>query len=152
MLNEDYKDMLRSLADEGAEFLLIGAYAMALHGYVRSTGDLDLWVQPSAQNSAAVLKALERFGAPLHDLTLEDLQKGDTVFQIGVAPLRIDIVTGVTGLEFPDASARSVGASIDGIPVRVLSITDLVRNKRATGRAKDLLDAQALEALEPGDR
>jgi len=89
MLNEDYKDMLRALSDEKVKFLLVGAYAMAAHGYPRATGDMDIWVLPSPENAEAVLRALNQFGAPLHDLTAEDLQKEGTVFQIGVAPRRV---------------------------------------------------------------
>ena len=94
MLNEDYKEMLQCLAEEEVEFLLVGAYALAAHGYPRATMDIDVWVRPSPENAAAVLRAVQKFGAPLHGLTLVDLQKDDTVFQIGVAPRRIDILTG----------------------------------------------------------
>ncbi len=95
MLNEDYKDMLRALSEEKVKFLLVGAYAMAAHGYPRTTMDINIWVMPSPQNADAVLRALRRFGAPLHNLTKEDLQKDGTIFQIGVAPRRIDIITTV---------------------------------------------------------
>ena len=93
MLNEDYRDMLQALADEKVSFLLVGAYAMAAHGYPRATMDIDIWVMPSPQNADAVLRALRYFGAPLHNLTKEDLLKDGTIFQIGVAPRRIDIIT-----------------------------------------------------------
>ena len=89
MLNEDYKEMLQCLSAEDVKFLLVGAYAMAAHGYPRATMDIDLWVMPSPDNAAAVLRALRKFGAPLQGLSLCDLQKDDTVFQIGVAPRRI---------------------------------------------------------------
>lgn len=147
MLNEDYKEMLQCLAEEGAKFLLVGAYAMAAHGYPRATMDIDFWVQPSPDNAEAVLRAIRRFGAPLHDLTLADLQKDDTVFQIGVAPRRIDIITGASGLEFNDAFRNSVSIEIEGLHVNIPSIDDLIRNKRASGRTKDLADAEALETM-----
>lgn len=83
MLNEDYKEMLQCLAAEDVKFLLVGAYALAAHGYPRATMDIDFWVLPSPENAKAVLRALQKFGAPLHGLTLSDLQKDDTVFQIG---------------------------------------------------------------------
>jgi regulator of sirC expression with transglutaminase-like and TPR domain len=105
MLNKDYRDILLALAAEKAEFLLVGAYAMAVHGYPRATMDIDIWVKPSCDNARAVLRALKRFGAPLHDLTEADLQKDDTIFQIGVAPRRIDLITGATGLRFDEALA-----------------------------------------------
>ena len=147
MLNEDYKEMLQCLADEGVKFLLVGAYAMAAHGYPRATMDIDIWVMPSPENAAAVLRALRRFGAPVQDLSPADLQKNDTIFQIGVAPRRIDLLTGASGLQFAEAFQHASAIEIEGLPVRIPSIDDLIRNKRATGRTKDLADAEALEAL-----
>jgi hypothetical protein len=147
MLNEDYKDILRAFSAEKVEYLLVGANAMAAHGYPRSTLDIDLWIMRSLENAAAVMRALQRFGAPLNDLTADDLQKDDTIFQIGVAPRRIAIITGVSGLEFGEVYTRSQAITIEEIEVRVPSIDDLIRNKRATGRTKDLADAEALEAL-----
>ena len=147
MLNEDYKDMLRALYVEKVKYLLVGAYAMAAHGYPRSTLDIDFWVQQSPQNADAVMRALQRFGVPLHNLTAEDLQRNGTIFQIGIAPRRIDIITEASGLEFEEVYQRSQPITIEGIEVRIPSIDDLIRNKRATGRTKDLADAEALEAL-----
>jgi hypothetical protein len=147
MLNEDYKDMLQALADEKVEFLLVGAYALAAHGYPRATIDIDIWVMPSPDNAAAVLRAVRRFGAPLHDLTKSELEKEGTVFQIGVAPRRIDIITAASGLTFDQASSRATTVEIEGIAVRIPSIADLILNKRASGRTKDLADAEALEEL-----
>ena len=147
MLNEDYKEMLQCLAEEGARVLLVGAYALAAHGYPRATMDIDFLVQPSPDNAEAVLRAIRRFGAPLHDLTVADLQKDDTVFQIGVAPRRIDILTGASGLQFDDAFRNSVSIEIEGLLIRIPSIDDLIRNKRSSGRTKDLADAEALEDL-----
>lgn len=147
MLNEDYSDMLRALADEKVRFLLVGAYALAAHGYPRATMDIDIWVLPAPDNADAVLRALQRFGAPLHHLSKADLEREGTVFQIGVAPRRIDIITSASGLDFNDVFARAATVEIEGIPMRVPSIGDLIRNKRATGRTKDLADAEALEEL-----
>lgn len=147
ILNEDYKDILLALSAEKVKFLLVGAYALAVHGYPRATLDMDLWIMPSPQNADAVLRALYRFGAPLHDLTKEDLQKTDTVFQIGVAPRRIDIITSASGLQFEDVYQRALLIRIEGIEVRVPAIDDLIKNKRASGRTKDLADAEALESL-----
>ena len=147
MLNEDYKDMLRSLSTEDVKFLLVGAYAVAAHGYPRATMDIDLWVKPSRDNAEAVLRALRRFGAPVHDLTVEDLLKDDTVFQIGVAPRRVDIITGASGLRFDQAYAQSTETDLEGLRIRIPSLDDLIRNKRASGRTKDLADAEALEKL-----
>ena len=151
MLNEDYKDILLALADEKVSYLLVGAYALAVHGYPRATMDIDIWVMPSPQNADAVLRSLRRFGAPLHNLTKEDLQKDGTIFQIGVAPRRIDIITTASGLRFEETFARSISVNIEGIKVHIPSLDDLIRNKRASGRTKDLADAEALESLKNSD-
>ena len=150
MLNEDYKDMLQALADEKVRFLLVGAYALAAHGYLRATMDIDIWVMPSPWNADAVLRALQRFGAPLHDLTAADLQAEGTIFQIGVAPRRIDIITTASALDFEETFERSLTVDIEGIEVHVPSLDDLIRNKRTAGRTKDLADAEALETLKNG--
>ena len=149
MLNEDYKDMLQCLADENVKFMLVGAYALAAHGYPRATMDIDIWVMPSPENAGAVIRALRRFGAPANNLTAADLQKDDTIFQIGVAPRRVDIITGATGLEFDKAFTNAMEVVIEGIRVRIPSVDDLILNKRATGRPKDLADVEALERLGP---
>jgi len=151
MLNEDYREMLHALSDEKVRFLLVGAYALAAHGYPRATMDIDIWVMPSPQNADAVLKPLRRFGAPLLNLTKEDLQEEGTVFQIGVAPRRIDIITAASGLQFEEAYTRSLSVTIEGIEVRILSIDDIIRNKRASGRTKDLADAETLESAKSSE-
>ena len=152
MLNEDYKDMLLALSVEKVSFLLVGAYALAAHGYPRATMDIDIWILPSPQNADAVLRALQRFGAPLRNLTKEDLLKEDTIFQIGVAPRRIDLITGASGLQFAETYGRSLPVKIEGIEVHIPAIDDLTRNKRASGRTKDLADAEALEALKNSEQ
>lgn len=147
MLNEDYKDMLRALSEERVKFLLVGAYALAAHGYPRATMDIDIWVMPSPENADAVLRALLRFGAPLSNITREDLKRTGTVFQIGVAPRRIDIITAASGLQFEGTYERSLTVDIEGVEVHIPSVDDLICNKKASGRTKDLADAEALEAL-----
>lgn len=129
MLNNDYREMLQELSGEKVRFLLVGAYAVAVHGYPRATIDMDIWVMPSAENAEAVMRALTRFGAPMRQLTAQDLQEEGTVFQIGVAPRRIDIITAASGLRFDDAFQNAVSVDIEGIQVSVLSIEDLIRNK-----------------------
>ena len=147
ILNEDYRDILQALNAEQVDFILVGAYALAAHGYPRATMDIDLWVMPSLENAEAVIRALKRFGSPLHGLTTEDLQSDDTVFQIGVAPRRIDLITRATGLDFKSASKNSVTKKFDGIELMVLSVDDLIINKEATGRPKDRVDADELKKL-----
>ncbi|MCL2139701.1 MAG: nucleotidyltransferase [Treponema sp.] len=146
MLNSDYKDILLILSEKKVKFILVGAYAMAVHGYPRSTMDIDLWIMPDFENAHLAMQAFEAFGAPVGDLLPEDLIKEDLIFQIGVAPRRIDILTSVDGLKFKDAFARSELINIEGMSIHVLSIPDLIINKKATGRTKDLADAESLEA------
>ena len=147
MLNEDYRDILQALCDENVRFILVGAYALAAHGYPRATMDIDIWVMPSPDNADAVLLALRRFGASLQTLTKEDLQKDGIIFQIGVAPRRIDLITAASGLQFEQAYQNSIRINIEEIEVRILSIDDLILNKKATGRTRDLADVEALEDL-----
>ncbi len=147
MLNEDYRDILHALSDENVRFILVGAYVLAAHGYPRATMDIDIWVMPSPDNAEAVLRALSSFGAALHNLTKKDLVEDGTIFQIGVAPRRIDIITAATGLKFEQTYQNSDIVNIDGIDVHIPSIDDLIINKKATGRTKDLADAEALELL-----
>ena len=145
MLNPDYRDMLSALSAAGVEYLVVGAYALAAHGLPRATGDIDFWVRPSPENADRVLDALRDFGAPLRDLTRDDLAREGTVFQIGVAPRRIDLLTSIDGVEFETAWSGRETREIDSIAVPVLSRDDLLRNKRATNRPKDVLDAEWLE-------
>jgi len=145
MLNSDYRDILLDLSNRKVKFLLVGAYALAAHGYPRSTMDIDFWVKPEAANAALVLNALEDFGAPTGDLTPDDFLEEGMIFQIGVAPRRVDIITSVDGLEFEQAFSNSQIIDIEGIPVHVLSVPDIIKNKRATGRTKDLADVEMLE-------
>ena len=152
MLNEDYRDMLHVLSKEKVRFILVGAYALAAHGYPRATMDIDIWVMPSPENADAVLRALNRFGAPLHNLTKEDLLREGTVFQIGVAPRRIDIITAASGLQFEPTYLNSISVNIEETEVRIPSIDDLILNKRATGRTKDMADAEALESLKKSEQ
>ena len=144
MFNPDFKDMLSALSDVEADFLLVGAYAMAAHGHPRATGDLDLWVRPNAKNAQKVFLALAKFGAPLHDLDVEDLSTPGIVFQIGVEPSRIDILTAISGVEFFDAWDRRQSIELDGIALNVISRNDLIANKRASGRPKDIADVLTL--------
>ena len=144
-MNRDFAEMLSALSEAGAEFLIVGAHALAAHGVPRATGDLDIWVSATPANARRVMQALTAFGAPLHDLTLDDLTRLDTVFQIGVPPSRVDILTGVSGVQFDDAWPRRVALYLEGAVVSVISREDFIRNKRATGRPKDLADIDSLE-------
>ena len=137
MLNPDFKEMLSCLKDEGVEFLVVGAYALAAHGFPRATGDLDIWVSNSSENAGRVMHALAKFGAPLSDLTVDDFTASDIVVQLGVEPCRVGLLTGISGVAFEEAWQNSVGIIIDDLNVNVLSKEDLLRNKLAAGRDKD---------------
>lgn len=148
MLNEDYKDILQCLLTEKVEFLLIGAYAMAIYGYPRATKDIDLWIYASTENAPRVIRALASFGAPMQQVTQSDFEQIGAIFQIGVAPRRVDLTTLVHGPRFEDAWANRNSIEIDSMLIPVIAKQDLIENKRAAGRPQDLLDADLLEAEE----
>ena len=145
-MNKDFRDILALLQSEGAAFLIVGAHALAVHGYLRATGDLDLWVRPDPENAQRVWRALLRFGAPVDALNLSqaDLEKPGVVFQIGLPPRRIDLLTEISGIEFAEAWTTRVMQVVDGLEVPFLGREALVRNKRASGRDKDLADLRVL--------
>lgn len=144
-MSPDFKDLLSAFNAHGVEFLVVGAHALAAHGHVRATGDLDVWVRPDPANARRVLKALAAFGAPVQDLSEDDLARPGLVFQIGVAPLRIDVLTAIDGVQFDEAWTDRFIATFAGENVSVLSAAHLIRNKRAVGRAQDLADLEWLE-------
>lgn len=148
-MNRDFSEMLSALSDAGAEYLLVGAHAMAAHGLPRATGDMDLWVRPSPENAERVWRALAEFGAPLDQLSQEDLTEPEVVFQLGIVPSRIDILTSVTGVDFEDAWGRREVIDLDGVQVGVIAREDLIRNKKAVGRLRDLADIEELERGRP---
>jgi hypothetical protein len=146
VLNSDYKDVLQALLDNKVKFLLVGAYAMGVHGYPRATGDIEIWVEPSVDNSRRVCRSLVAFGAPLHEIDEATFTKPGIVFQIGVAPRRIDIITAISGVMFDEAYQQCQIVEIEELPLPILSRSDLIKSKRATGRDKDRLDADRLES------
>jgi len=144
MLNEDYRDMLRILCDNEVRFLIVGAYAMGAHGYPHGTGDIAIWVDPSADNATKVHRSILQFGAPGEQIVEHTFTDRNVVFQIGVAPRRIDILTIISGVEFDKAYRDRTTIVIDDIPAPFLSREHLIRSKRAAGRKKDLADLEAL--------
>ncbi|MFN3413474.1 MAG: hypothetical protein ACK42L_05380 [Thermoanaerobaculum sp.] len=147
LFHRDFLDLFRAFCKHQVEFLVVGAYAMAAHGVPRATGDLDVWVKPTLENAKKVYRALAEFGAPLdeHKLRPEDFSKSGTVYQIGLPPRRIDILTAISGASFEQAWPRRLEVNIGGLTVPFLGKLDLIRNKKATGREKDLLDAKILQ-------
>jgi hypothetical protein len=140
MLNQHFKDILLCLRNESVEFIVVGAYALAAHGYPRATGDIDIWINRSAENSKRTFRALDAFGAPLSELTPNAFTTANMVFQIGVEPSRIDILTGIDGVNFDDAWRNKVSTIVDDIVVDIISKADLLINKQAAGRDKDQSD------------
>jgi hypothetical protein len=145
-LNPDFRDMLSALNEAGVEFLIVGAYALAAHGLPRATGDIDIWVRPSESNARHVWEALRAFRAPTSRISCSDFTQPDVVFQIGVAPRRIDILTSISGIEFEEAWSERHTAVVDGLPLHFLSRKHLIVNKRASGRPRDLADLAWLES------
>lgn len=148
-MNQDFRDLLAEFNAHDVEYIVVGAHALAAHGHVRATKDLDIWVRPSAENAPKVLAALRAFGAPLHDLSETDLASPGTVFQIGVAPVRIDVITEIDGVDFEPAWSRRLSVPFADQIVNVLARQDLIVNKRSAGREQDLLDVKWLEAHPP---
>ncbi|MFZ5515566.1 MAG: nucleotidyltransferase [Candidatus Zhuqueibacterota bacterium] len=145
MLNQDYKEMLSMLLENEVEFLLVGAYAMAAHGFPRATGDLDIFIRPSEENAKRVFQSLANFGAPMEKIGIEDFARRGTIFQIGVIPRRIDIINDIDGVLFDDAYEDKDIVNIEGLNIPIISKHKLIINKKATGREKDRLDADRLE-------
>jgi hypothetical protein len=145
-LNENFRDILTELVRNKAKFLIVGAHALAVHGIPRATGDLDIWIQTNSDNAQRIWKALVRFGAPVESMnvTQEDLLRPDTVVQIGLPPNRIDILTSLSGVEFEAAWNSRVTQSVGKVEVPFIDRQTLIRNKRATGRKRDLADLEDL--------
>jgi hypothetical protein len=146
-MNRHFVEMLAALSDAGADYLVIGAHALAAHGYTRGTRDLDIWVRPTPQNAARVWRALLEFGAPLEHFTIEDLSSPGTICQIGVEPTRIDLLTEPAGVNFEAAWQRRLTVSVNGREFMFIGRDDLIASKRAAGRPNDFRDIEELERL-----
>jgi len=145
MLNQDYKEMLSLLLDNKVEFILVGAYALAAHGFPRATADIDIFVKPSSANASILYKTLEKFGTPLESISKDDFAHPEIVLQIGVPPRRIDIITKIDGLTYDEASKGKEVIEIESLSIPVISKQNLIINKLATGREKDKIDAKNLK-------
>lgn len=143
-MNPDFVDLLRTCIEAEVRFLVVGAYALAHHGRPRATGDLDVWVDPTPENASRVVRALGEFGAPMLDLTERDFAGPGVEFQMGVPPGRIDILTELTGLTFDEAWPGRQAGRFGDLIVNFIGREAFIRNKRATGRPKDLGDIEGL--------
>lgn len=139
-MTPDFVAMLSALSAEGVEFMLVGAHALAAHGFVRATQDIDILVRPTPENASRVFAALKTFKAPLFNLVESDLVDPDVIYQVGVEPNRIDIMNDISGVSWDEAWAGRTEITVEGIRVPVLGIEEFVRNKRASGRPKDRAD------------
>jgi predicted nucleotidyltransferase len=152
-LNDDFHDFLTSLTEQAVSFVIVGAYALAAHGIPRATGDIDIFVEPSADNAARLMRALEAFGAPTaaHGVQAADFATPGHVYQMGVPPRRIDVLTEIDGVSFERAARDALHVTVDGLRLPFLGRDALLENKRAAGRPKDLLDVETLLNFVPAD-
>jgi hypothetical protein len=142
--NRDFNDLLRAFIDGNVEFLVVGAHALAVHDWPRATKHLDVWIDPTHENAQRTWDTLGIFGAPLDRLTVADLMGDDTVFHIGVAPIRFDIRTSISGVRFSEAWPNRAIVERDGMRVPHIGVHDYLRNKDAAGRDQDRVDAAAV--------
>ena len=151
LTNRDFKDLLSEFNAANVEFLVVGAHALAVHGHIRATKDLDVWVRPSLDNARRIMLALATFGAPTHEVAASDFEMPDLIFQIGIDPVRVDIITSIDGLTFDSAWRNRLVANYGDEPVFVISRADLILNKQASGRPQDLADIAALNLFSDSD-
>ena len=144
MLNKDFKEFIELLQLNAVEFLVVGAHALAVHGRPRYTGDIDIWVKPEPNNFARLIKALDAFGFAALGVSAEDFMAPQAMVQLGYPPARIDLLTSIDGVTFEECFAHRLDVMIGGTLLPVISVDDLIRNKLATGRAKDLVDVKSL--------
>jgi predicted nucleotidyltransferase len=145
VLNQDFKEFIQSLNDNGVRYLVIGGYAVAFHGHPHYTKDIDIWVSMDAKNAANIVKALEQFGFASLGLQVSDFTTPDQIVQFGYPPNRIDLITTTPGIEFEPCYASRVQTEIDGVQVSFIDLENLKRTKKAVGRHQDLADIENLE-------
>ena len=140
----DFKDLLRLCNVHKVEYMIVGGYALAYHGAPRYTGDIDIYVKPDSQNAEQIMKALADFGFGSVGLTVEDFENPDNVIQLGVPPVRVDIITSISGILWKDASLGCIDGKYGDVPVKYIGLNEFIINKRTIGRKKDLSDLEAL--------
>lgn len=149
VIQPDFKELLECLNSRGVEYLIVGGYAIAFHGAPRFTGDIDIYVRPDPDNGQRIVAALTDFGFGGLDITADDFAAPHRVVQLGVAPVRVDLITSISGVAWDEARAGSVPGDYGGVAVRFIGLAALIANKRASARAKDLADLEALGADAP---
>jgi hypothetical protein len=148
-LSKDLREFIGLLNSNGVEYLLVGAYAVAWHGYPRFTADIDFLIGPSEANATALIGTLKKFGFASLGFTVADFVQPDQIVQLGVKPNRIDLITSISGVQFNEAWAGRVQGELDGLAIQVVGLEELIRNKESTGRLKDLGDAEELRKRRP---
>ena len=145
MLNQDYREMLSILLKNEVKFMTVGAYALGSHGFPRATGDIDIWVKADKENAKKVCKSLVEFGAPKDHFDVETFEKEGNMLQLGLKPRRIDISTCIDGVDFDEAWHNRLIVDLDELKIPIIGKDDLIKNKLATGRSKDIIDAKKLK-------
>jgi len=145
MFSQDFKEFIELLIKNRAEYLIVGGYAVGIHGYPRYTGDLDIWLNPTVANAQLILKSVNEFGFSSFKLSEDDFRKPGNVIQLGYPPLRIDLLTEIDGVTFEECFKNRKEVTIDGLTVNFTGYNDLLKNKKETGRARDLGDLENLQ-------
>ena len=145
MLNQDFKEFIQSLNDNGVRYLVVGGYAVAVHGHPRYTKDMDIWIEMTSENAQRVVSALKDFGFGSLEISAEDFLVPSQIVQLGYPPSRIDLLTTLSGVDFSACFAAKMLVDIEGVQVNFIDLDNLKRNKRATGRHQDLADLENLE-------
>jgi hypothetical protein len=147
IFNDDFQDFLRALNESGAEYILVGGYSVILHGYSRTTGDMDIWVRKSRENYQKLEVAFRKFGMPLFDMTEKNFLENPEldVFSFGRVPVSIDIITKLKGLDFDEAYQNASDHIVENLPIRLIHYKDLIAAKKAAGRPRDINDIENLE-------
>lgn len=144
MLNPDFKEFVKLLIKNQVEYLVVGGYAVSIHGYPRYTGDLDIWINPTPQNASLVVQTINQFGFSSFELKEEDFTKQYGIIQLGYPPVRIDIINTIDGVDFNECYARKAVFDIDGLKINFINLEDLIKNKKTTARPRDIDDIENL--------
>lgn len=144
VMHQDFKELLMLLNENKVEYLVVGSFALAFHGSPRNTGDIDIWINISQENAKRMTNCLTEFGVDSLGYKEKDFLDEDTVIQIGVPPVRLDILTSISGVEFKHAFLNKETILIDCVEVNYISKNDFIKNKKASGRLKDLADIEAI--------
>lgn len=144
MLNPDFKEFVKLLIKNQVEYLVVGGYAVSIHGYPRYTGDLDIWINPTPKNASLVVQTINQFGFSSFELKEEDFTKQYGIIQLGYPPVRIDIINTIDGVDFNECYARKAVFDIDGLKINFINLEDLIKNKKTTARPRDIDDIENL--------